>query len=221
MDTEFWLERWKKNEIGFHQREINPYLQAHWGRLNLAPASPVFVPLCGKSADMLWLRARGHPVLGIEISPVAVRDLHTENDLQPRISTQGRFERWETDGLVILRGDFFDLAPRDLSDVAGVYDRAALVALPPPLRARYVGHLRTILPVDAAILLVTMEYPQEQMAGPPFSVTEEEVRGLYESRYAVTHLATKDILDANPRFREQGLSRLVEKIYHLTPRRLN
>lgn len=218
METEFWLERWKKNEIGFHQREINTHLQAFWGRLHLPQGSAVFVPLCGKSGDMLWLRAQGHAVLGIELSPIAVRDFYAENNLESRTSGQGRFERWETDGLAILRGDFFDLAPQDLRDVAGVYDRASLIALPPPMRAHYAGHLRAILPAAAAVLLVTMEYPQEQMTGPPFSVREGEVRGFYEDRYAVTHLFTKDILGESPQFRERGLSHLVERVYHLAPR---
>jgi thiopurine S-methyltransferase len=63
-----------------------------------------------------------------------------------------------------------------------------------------------------------MEYPQGEMSGPPFSVSEDEVRRLYAARYAVTLLHTKDILAENPRFRERGLSVLREKVYRLAAR---
>jgi len=121
MEIEFWHQRWMKNQIGFHQQEINSHLQEFWQQLNLPDEAPVFVPLCGKSRDMLWLRARGHPVLGVEISPIAVRDFFAENDLTPDVIRDGAFERWESDGLTILCGDFFDLDSDSLSHRACAY----------------------------------------------------------------------------------------------------
>jgi thiopurine S-methyltransferase len=218
MDRDFWHERWQHNEIGFHQQEINAHLQDHWGQLAVPAGGLVFVPLCGKSRDLLWLRARGHKVLGVEISPIAVRDFFIENVLTPQVTRQGAFERYEADGLVVLCGDFFDLTPELVQAVAGVYDRASLIALPPELRTRYAEHSAAILPAAAGTLLVTMEYPQNEMSGPPFAVREDEVRRLYETRYTVTRLFTKDILAENPRFRERGLHALMEKVYRLEPR---
>ena len=217
MNPSFWHERWQRNEIGFHQQEINAHLQDFWEQLAAPAGGLVFVPLCGKSRDLLWLRARGHAVLGVELSPIAVRDFFAENALAPQVRRQGAFERYEADGLVILCGDFFDLAPELLQGVAGVYDRASLIALPPELRTRYAEHSAAILPAAAGTLLVTMEYPQQEMSGPPFAVREEEVRRLYARRYAVTCLFSKDILAENPRFRERGLSALTEKVYRLAP----
>lgn len=218
MNPEFWQERWQKNEIGFHQQEINAHLQDYWPRLSVAAGGQVFVPLCGKSRDLLWLRARGHTVLGVELSPIAVRDFFRENALTPRVSRQGALERCETDGLAVLCGDFFSLTAENLKGVVGVYDRASLIALPPDMRPRYAAHLAAILPKGVAILLVTMEYRQAEMNGPPFSVSEDEVRKLYEKHHDVTCLFTKDILTENPRFRERGLSGLSEKVYQLKPR---
>lgn len=218
MDPAFWLERWQQNQIGFHQAEINAHLQDFWGVLGLAHGSLVFVPLCGKSRDMLWLRAQGHPVLGVEISPIAVNDFFRENGLAPQRRHEGAFERCTADGLEILCGDFFALTSAQLAAVAGVYDRASLIALPADMRARYAHHLQHILPAAAEILLITVEYPQAQMDGPPFSVHQAEVEQLYRERYAVTVLYTKDVLAENARFRERGLSALVEKVYRLTPR---
>lgn len=215
MEADFWLDVWKRSDIGFHQAEINAHLQEFWDRLGLADGDPVFVPLCGKSRDMLWLRSRGHPVLGVEISPLAVHGFFAENGLVPERRTRGAFESFAVDGLEILRGDFFQLQAADLRGIVGVYDRASLIALPPPMRQRYAEHLLEILPPEAQILLVTMNYPQEQMPGPPFSLTEEEVERLYVARYRVLPLFEKDILQESPRFRARGLQSLRELVYHL------
>lgn len=232
MEPAFWLSRWEAQQIGFHQDRINTHLETHWPQLEAqrqqttADSMPrVFVPLCGKSRDMLWLRARGFAVLGVELSPRAVRDFFAENALQPQVSQQGAFERWEADGLVILCGDLFALRPADLAHPArdndphgvyAVYDRASLIALPPAMRAEYARHMQTLLPSGTPTLLITMEYPQAEMDGPPFSVHEEEVRTLFGDGHAVTRLAEADILADNARFRERGLSALREKIYLLT-----
>jgi len=219
MDIPFWHDRWQRNEIGFHQAEINSHLQEFWPRLGLAADRRVFVPLCGKSRDLLWLRSQGHPVLGVEISPIAVRDFFRENELTPRVTRRDPFEAWEADGLTVLCGDFFALSADSLHDIGGVYDRASLIALPPDMRPRYAAHMAGILPHAASILLVTMEYPAGAMQGPPFSVTEPEVRQLYEARFQVESLLRQDILAENARFRERGLTALHEHVYRLIPLR--
>ncbi len=219
MDSDFWLERWQNNEIGFHQAEVNLHLQEYWNRLQAPAGGTILVPLCGRTRDMLWLRAQGYRILGVELSPIAVRDFFAENRLAVQVTARPPFDRWESDGITLLRGDFFDLAEVDTSDVVAVYDRAALIALPHEMRADYVAKLVALLPPHAQMLLVVMEYPEAEMPGPPFPVAENEVRLLYEGRYEVEHLYTKDILDENPRFRARGLTRLVEKVFHLRPHR--
>lgn len=217
MDISFWHDRWKQNEIGFHQADFNSHLQEFWPALGLPAKTRVFVPLCGKSRDLLWLRARGHGVLGVEVSPIAVRDFFRENRLTPQVTRRAPFETWEADGLTLLCGDFFALTPEPLADVRAVYDRASLIALPPAMRERYAAHMAALLPPAATILLITMEYPEAGMQGPPFSVEESEVRRLYENHFTVTSLLRKDILAENPRFRERGLSALHEHVYWLQP----
>lgn len=215
MEPQFWLKRWTENEIGFHQQDVNLSLQTYWPRLGLPRAATVLVPLCGKSRDMLWLRAQGHPVLGIEFIPLAIRDFFAENGLQPKISAQPPFERWEAGGIAILRGDFFDLTAADVKDVAAVYDRAALIALPPALRQRYVTALSRMLPPVIESLLVTISYPQERMSGPPFAVPEEEVRALYAGKFDVELLSTQDALREDSPLRERGLTRLLTQVYRV------
>lgn len=216
MKKEFWLERWEREEIGFHQSEVNPYLRRYWRELHPAHNSEVFVPLCGKSRDMLWLRKQKHQVLGVELSDIAVQAFFKENSYTLHHVTTGEFDHYEADGIHILRGDFFDLSKNDLANVGAVYDRASLVALPPEMRERYVRHLTGILPSGTQILLVTFDYHQPQMEGPPFAVSSGEVEALYLGHADIHLLAQLDVLPQNPRFRERGLSRLQESVYLLT-----
>ncbi len=146
MEHDFWHRRWNDDNIAFHEGRVNERLRVHFDRLALPGASRVFVPLCGKSLDMWWLREQGHPVVGVELSPVAVRDFFREHGVEPQESSHQSFSTLEGGGVCALCGDFFRLEASDLREVAGVYDRAALVALPPPMRDRYVSHMHQLLP---------------------------------------------------------------------------
>jgi thiopurine S-methyltransferase len=213
MKKEFWFERWQKKETAFHQADINPYLRRFWDELKLAPGSEVFVPLCGKSQDMAWLHEQGYPVLGIEWSPLAVETFFKDNGYTPQQYQRGAFGVSEIEGIRILCGDFFDLKREDLQAVKAVYDRASLIALPPEMRKKYAAHLMGILSPGMQVLLVTLEYPQEQMTGPPFSVSAEEIENLYGVHSKIRLLAHKDVLVENPRFKERGLSYLHENAF--------
>ena len=215
MDTSFWIERWHRRQIGFHQSEINPYLQAHWPQLGITGGA-VLVPLCGKSRDMQWLKAQGHSVIGVEISRLAVNEFFNEQQIEPRVTQASRFEVWEAPGYQLLCGDFFALQAEDLQAVSAVFDRAALIALPIDLRRRYVDKLRAVLPSRASTLLVALTYPQEQMSGPPFAVDEAEVCSLYAT-YKVDKLQDEDVLVQleNARFKERGVEHLSEQAYRI------
>jgi thiopurine S-methyltransferase len=218
MNREFWQTGWDQGRIGFHQHEINAYLRRHWSELGAAPRAKVFVPLCGKSLDMLWLRDQGHSVVGVEIVRRAVEAFFAENGLAAAARPSGPFLLWAADGIEIYEGDFFDLTASETVGVGAVYDRASLVALPPNERLNYAAHLKAILPGKTNLLLVTMEYPQAEMDGPPFSVAREEVAALYGDAFEIEPVGSKDVLAANPRFRDRGLSRLSENVYVLRAR---
>jgi len=215
MDAAFWHARWEANQIGFHEEVFHVYLQKFWSHLSLKEKKRVFVPLCGKSLDMLWLLEQEHEVLGVEISPIAVRDFFQENQLPVKVSEGDKFQVWQCDEVTLLLGNFFDLTSTDLQGVQTVYDRASLIALPPEMRRAYARHLSQLLPAKTPILLVTLEYPQEEMNGPPFSVTEQEIRQLFEENFSVDVLETQEVLDNEPHFRKKGLSSLKENAYFL------
>ena len=168
--------------------------------------------LCGKSKDMIWLRKQGFRVLGVELSDIAVQAFYKENGYVPKHIVDGKFDRYEADDIRILCGDFFDLSKDDLSNVSAVYDRAALIALPHELRIRYARHLVSILPPATQVLLITVDYPQMEMQGPPFSVSSGETKTLFTGHAKALLLTQMDVLAQNPRFQQRGLSRLRENI---------
>src|SRR5688500_11355978 len=141
MEPEFWHQRWTSNQIGFHEGQVNAYLARHYADLGLAPGETVFVPLSGKSVDLRWLADQGAHVVGVELSPIAVESFFAEQGSRPRTSKESAFAIWESRTIRVLCDDYFALTPEHLADVQAVYDRAALIALPPQRRADYVAHL--------------------------------------------------------------------------------
>jgi len=212
MEPEFWHARWERNDIGFHQEDINTLLAEWWPKIGPREGT-VFVPLCGKSRDLLWLRTQGLSVIGVELSELAVRAFFAENALVPTRTEREGFSVWRADGVTLWCGDFFALRPEWLSEVTGYYDRAALIALPPELRGAYVEHAARLLPRGTRGLLVTLEYEQTEMQGPPFSVPTAEVRQRLGTHFVVTHLHSRDKLVGESRYKQKGLTALVEKIY--------
>jgi len=214
MEPAFWEKRWADNQIGFHRTDVNPFLQAHWPKLALPAGSRVLVPLCGKSLDMVWLVEQGHRVLGVELSRRAVEDFFREQALPAQVSQQGAFEVWRSGEIEVWCGDFFALQAQDAADCRGLYDRAALIALPPEMRARYMAHLASVLTAGCQGLLLTLDYDQQRVAGPPFSVPDGEVR----QRYAggkVQVLEAREVIEESPKFLQAGVASVMERVYRV------
>ena len=216
MEPQFWHARWRSGQIGFHQSAVDRHFKKHWPELGLASHSRVFVPLCGKSLDLLWLLETGHAVAGVELSAVALESFCMEHGIPARRRTLDHFDVYEAAGLELYRGDFFDLGRELLKPFSAVYDRAALISWKPELRARYVAHMTSLSIPGTKTLLITMEYPQAQMSGPPFSVSADEVERLYARDHAVEVLAKEDVLANEPRLRARGVAQLHEVCYRLT-----
>lgn len=219
MDHEFWLERWQTNQIGFHQTEFNAWLLQHWPALGLSAGARVFVPLCGKSRDMLWLAGAGHPVIGVELSSTAIEAFFDEAGAPHSRRQHGRSTFYDGGRIGIYCGDFFELTERELAGTAGVFDRGALIALPPPMRRRYADHLLKILPIGAQSLLLTLEYDQSRVSGPPFSVQRDEVTDLFAARCSIELLEHSPTQDVPPRFHAQGIREAGESAYRIVKER--
>ena len=218
MNPDFWHQRWRDNQIGFHQPQVNPVLVKFFSRTGAAPGDKVLVPLCGKSLDMPWLQQQGHQVLGIELSSIAVADFFKEQGRQACTTRVGDYESSRSGDIEILCGDFFGLTREETGEIAAVYDRAALIALPPEMRQAYINKLAELVPTGVNMLLITIEYPAGEMQGPPFSVSEDELQTLCSNQFTISLLGTHDVLAAESRFRERGLTAMQDKFYLLQRR---
>lgn len=215
MHADQWHERWRSGRTGFHSTEVARPLRQFWSTLKVPRGSGVFVPFCGKSLDLLWLRNQQHRVIGVELSEIAVESFLTGNGILACRDARLRFNEYIAPNLRILQGDFFQLAPEMLGPIGAIYDRASLIAMPPEMQAPYAQKLTELSPAGTETLLVTLEYPQREMSGPPFSVDSLSVNRLYSAHHRVQEVDRADILASDP-LRERGVSRLHEVSYRLS-----
>jgi len=215
MQPDFWHQRWQSNQIGFHRAAPLPLLVKHWPALCLREGSQVLVPLCGKSLDMVWLAEQGHRVLGLELSQLAIAQFFSERGLSPNITQSPLGIHYHAGAWEIICGDAFAIPQEALQDCAGVYDRGAMIALPPEMREIYATTTWKHLPAGCQGLLVTLEYPQVEKNGPPFSVEETEVRQRFAGEYETRLIERRNILCNEPSFQAEGVTALHTSVYRM------
>ncbi len=219
MQNEFWHQAWAKSDKpGWQQPFVNQYLVDHWAVAGALPSGAVFVPLCGRSLDMQWLYERGHHIVGIDLSVAALEQFCKQQSIAAVCERDGDLTVFRAPGWTLFAGDFFKLSKAHLHQVCCVYDRAALIALPPPMREKYAGHMMSILPNDAKIFAVTITYDQAKMKGPPFSVSDEELQQLYGERYRVTLVQSDSGADRVGNLASRGVDTLRDACLLLQPK---
>lgn len=204
MDADFWRERWRRGETPWAQSEANGLLLRHWASIPLRTDAWVFVPLCGSSLDMVFLAARGHRILGVELVPEAIEAFFAGQGIAPRRRPHRIGEVFEGGSYRILAGDAFALRPEDLAECSAFYDRAALVAVPPAMRHRYVAEVLGKLPPGRQGLLVSLEFPESARAGPPYPLSAEEIQVLFGD-WNPELLERLDLIERDPGF-AQGMA---------------
>ena len=192
MKPEFWHKKWENREIGFHEGKPNSLLVEHFSNLNLSSGARIFLPLCGKTRDIAWLRSQGCAVAGAELSESAISELFQELEVEPEIKTNEFIKHFSAPGLDFFVGNVFHLAAQQLGAVQAVYDRAAMVALPEETRKKYSSHLMDISN-RAPQLLITFQYDQTQMDGPPFSISAQEIESHYGHVYEIQALESRSV----------------------------
>lgn len=223
MKIDFWLERWNNDQIGFHQDKLNPYIAYFYGEKGPVAEKredlKVFVPLCGKSKDMLWLSQNGYRVFAVECSERAVIDFFEENNINYKHVESEHGALYISNDLSspieIYQGDFFDIDKEAYAGITDIFDRASLVALPEDLRKQYADKMADMQDVGVRTLLVTLTYDTTEMNGPPFSVTEEELIDLYSKDFSIEKLCVKNVLEEELGLKKRGLTALTETVYKL------
>lgn len=211
MDPEFWHTRWQNEQIAFHEGEANVLFARHAKTVWPGAAQRLFVPLCGKTRDIAWILSQGWEVVGVELSELAVAALFDELGVVPEVSNEGALQRFAGPGIDVFVGDAFLLTAEMLGPVTGIYDRAALVALPEEMRARYAAHVQAISG-GARQLLITFDYDQTQMNGPPFSVPRQMVEAYFAGAYEIALTESVEVAS-----KLKGRAEALEHVWFLTP----
>jgi len=219
MKAEKWHANWRDGRLGFHQKRFNSRLEQFWPTLSLPVDASVLVPLCGKSLDMLYLHQAGHSVVGVELSEIAAEAFFEENQLTFKRIDTGNLQEFtgigDAAGLRLLTGDIFDLSARQTGPLKAFYDRAALIALPHDMRARYAGKLAELLPSGATGLLISIIYDPSKMNGPPFSVPDDEVRQLFTDNFELNEMDCSKGPERLGNLATRGLDTMEERVYRL------
>ncbi len=212
MQAEFWHHCWQNQRIGFHQSDVHPLLPVVLSQLSWDRTKAIFVPLCGKSLDLWWLSGLGQ-VIGAELSELACQQFYQEQRQPYAVSCYKEFQHFTHQNVAIWQGDYFRLEPAQLGSTGLIYDRAALIALPAPMRFEYVRQLKQLCQGPVSLLLLSLEYPQGEMSGPPFSVVEQEIRQLFDFASSIELLAVRNLTGRPFAQRQFQVSQLIEKAF--------
>ena len=214
MKPSFWLEKWAAAQTGFHMDQPHPDLVAQADAVFAGGPHRVLIPLCGKSHDLAWLAGRGHTVVGVELARTAVEQFLAEHQRQAHVHEEEGRLRFESGNVTVHCTDVLTLAPADVGSFDRIWDRAAMVALDPARREAYVRVLRALLRPGGRILLNAFTYDQSQMAGPPHSVPEDEIRERYAG-WTVEVLRRGETITEG-KFRDRGVTAWREDLYCIT-----
>lgn len=212
MEAQFWINKWKEGQIGFHKNQFNEALLKHFPLMKAEQGEKILVPLCGKSKDLAWLLEKGLIVKGVELYENAVEAFFVENNYTDFVKDQkGDFINYSIPGLTISCGDFFKIDRIEQYDL--VYDRASLVALPPEMRKDYAKVIKDVLKQGGKYFLIVYEYDQNEMSGPPFSISEDEIKELYGKDFLIKLVESEAPVTEGPRLKE--LAGFQQKVYLL------
>lgn len=221
MEISYWQSRWQKQKTGWHMQTVFPLLKTYWKHLNLSQNAVVLVPLCGKSLDLDWLLRQEYHVIGVDVSEIALKEVINRSGAAFTSSTKGSFTCFRSDALQLWCGDVLTLQKQWLPPVDAIYDKAALIALPPHKRGDYAHTLRSLLQPHTQIFMNSFEYEQKEMTGPPFAVFLDEIERQYGDLFKINLLYEHALLKKLTNFQRRGLrSYLTEKVYHLSPKPL-
>ena len=161
---EFWTDLYTRGGDGWELRQPAPPLVEFVDRTPPAPGR-IAVPGCGRGHDARYLARQGHAVVGFDFSPVAIAEARALA---------------HADGVAaeFVERDLFTLGRDYARAFDGVWEYTCFCAIDPKRRAEYVRTMGTILRPGGWLLACF--FPMRRRAtGPPFAVSESEVRRLF------------------------------------------
>ncbi|KAM9099254.1 thiopurine S-methyltransferase isoform X2 [Sarcophilus harrisii] len=189
LTLEYWQQKWEMHNIGFHQEHGN------------------------KFSDL------GHSVVGVEISELAIQEFFTEQNLSYlEESVEGISEakvfKSSSGNITLYCCNIFDLPRANIGRFDRIWDRGALVAINPGDRECYAKLMLSLMEKDFQYLLATLSYDPTKYSGPPFYVSDCEVKHLFDSTCNIQCLEKVDALEE--RHKKWGIDYFIEILYLIT-----
>lgn len=222
--AEFWTDRWKEGNTGWHRQEVNAYLIKYVDELTGGRAKVrVFVPLCGKSVDMLWLADQGHAVIGVEVAKKAIENFFLENNLSFTVEIVkmaaesepvDKYKCNEKD-ITIFCCNLFSVTEDDVGGrFDAIWDRGSLSAVAPTFNdngKRYTKKMHSLLASDGNYMLESHYYEVDRGMRPPACISEELRNEIYGEDFIIRELEVNR-LEEDP---NRSLSFALDLHYHL------
>lgn len=216
-ETQYWLDRWQEEKTPFfHLDETHPLLKKYFDDcLSLSDESVVFVPLAGKTLDLLWLREK-YPVVAVEISDIAVKAFFKENELNPKVTECDYGKIYQVENLTFYQANLYDLPDSILSSISHIYDRASLIAFNEEKRPKYVSFLQQKCVSLKEWFLVSLYFEVSGYQGPPFPLSEQELNSLFKNYFTIDVIHQQQSeMDETGNLYKKGVLSLLNQVYCL------
>lgn len=155
----------------------------------------VFIPLCGKSLDMLYLTDQGHEVVGVEFSDFAVKSFFEDSKLDYTKEAIKNFVIWKSKdpakNVTIYQGDFYEVESKTLGFFDVVWDRGSFTAINIDDRELYTDIMFQIMKPSARYLVQVCKYDGSLYGGPPHYVTEHAMKSTFGRKCNFEKLETR------------------------------
>jgi len=195
--VQYWQARWATGQSQWHSDQPHKYLVKYIDQLAVGSSKVrIFLPMCGKAGDLMYLYQAGHTVLGVEGVPFVVEQFFRENKIEHEKTKMEELNGWKyksKDGrMTVFACDFFLMTPAILGAVDAVYDRGALTAITPQDRQSYIAVMKNLLSPEFRYILNAYEYDDTMFQGPPRNLPRDEVFNLFEKFAEVDILEESD-----------------------------
>ncbi|HEY9762734.1 MAG TPA: methyltransferase domain-containing protein [Trichocoleus sp.] len=173
LNTDFWEQRYQEGSTRWDLGQPAPPFVSWLRAANAPPPGKTIVLGSGRGYEAMLFAERGFEVTAVDFAPSAIAEasqMAAAQDLPVQF----------------LQRDIFDLVPEFAGQFDYVVEHTCFCAIHPALRTAYVNLVADLLKPGGELL--ALFFTHGQPGGPPFSTTPEEIRQLFESKFALLSL---------------------------------
>ena len=201
MPLDFWSQVWQEGTIRFHQKDYNSQMISFFKDMDLKGKS-VFIPLAGKTKDILFFLEKRSFVTAIEFVESAIIDFFKENNIHYTKKDSTYF----APNLTFHCMDYFKFEVSAPFDV--LYDRASQVVFNSELRPAYYDHMKTLISPQTIVLLAAIDHSGPSDYGPPYKISPAEVTEAYKKMNIPLRIYSEATEVASEKMQTAGIQEL-------------